>query len=370
MEQTKKVLLIGIPIILFFCVFFWLALRAPAAGWLGDIDTSLEGSYIYLVLFSGLGIVFSGMIVSYLYEKARGKTSLEAVGEVAVSNVKVSIVFYLIAAIFIGGLFFWAFGNINNIKNILNEEPSASYQSEPEVSQLQGWQTYRNDEYGFGISYPSNFKISSTRGTNISPSIESDKGAIDFSVSYRQPAQPLALWMDNVDATEWERLYVDNVEALKSPISGNMDGGSNYEILIPYEDRVFELNFSTTDKNTETVFSQILSTFHFFNKEAASGPEYVRIIFPSGGDKLILSNTYTIKWQSAGIDKINIDLVKGTGQFNLGAHIARDLPASLGEYSWKVEGVDPRDDYKIYIRAENGEIFDESDDYFEIISAS
>ena len=67
-------------------------------------------------------------------------------------------------------------------------------------------------------------------------------------------------------SVKWEKILVDGTESLKSPILGNMDGGTEYMALIPHEDKIFDVGFSTQAPNTESelkVFDQMLSTFKF-----------------------------------------------------------------------------------------------------------
>ena len=58
----------------------------------------------------------------------------------------------------------------------------------------------------------------------------------------------------------------------------------------------------------------------------------IKISFPSGGEELMVGDTYKIEWKARGINKVGIILYKD----QTARWIAKDLDASIGEYEWKV----------------------------------
>lgn len=109
----------------------------------------------------------------------------------------------------------------------------------------------------------------------------------------------------------------------------------------------------------------------------ASAPS-ITIISPNGGEEWIEGETYKIRWQSSGVEKVNIEYGNGKSWF-----IERDFPAEIGEFSWTPEGiisqyegfVYPQDLTEVNIKigiwdAQNVDIFDKSDNDFTIIEPS
>jgi len=109
---------------------------------------------------------------------------------------------------------------------------------------------------------------------------------------------------------------------------------------------------------------------------------YIKVISPNGGEKWVIGKIYDIAWESVGIDKLYIGIrcSKGaiTSTFTT-SNIAREIPASLGKFSWKVDVSQTTsftlcDEYKIVvgsdIKSEKAEIIigitDESDKGFSI----
>jgi len=115
---------------------------------------------------------------------------------------------------------------------------------------------------------------------------------------------------------------------------------------------------------------------------------YIKVLSPNGGEKWIAGNTYQIKWESSGVDRVGIDLRVYDERGNLLGKpyvIVDDVEAKIGVYNWNVPAVAdieayytvgkaapkyPPEKYKIGIMAIKGESFDESDNYFSIVSAT
>jgi hypothetical protein len=63
---------------------------------------------------------------------------------------------------------------------------------------------------------------------------------------------------------------------------------------------------------------------------------YIKVISPNGGEEWNIGNTYTIKWYSNGVEKIDIGYKKEGSGADINGWIAKEVDASLGEYSWKI----------------------------------
>jgi hypothetical protein len=88
----------------------------------------------------------------------------------------------------------------------------------------------------------------------------------------------------------------------------------------------------------------------------------------SGGEAWIFGQTYDIKWNSNGVNKVNISLEFYGGG---GISIANGISASLGKYIWTVDAMGNNSSYhKIIITdADSSNTTDKSDNYFIILSA-
>ena len=105
------------------------------------------------------------------------------------------------------------------------------------------------------------------------------------------------------------------------------------------------------------------------------------IVSPNGGETLIRGSTYTIKWNNPDrVGPLDVFLVKG-GEIQTDIGFAPGAGATAPtSFTWKVDpiGVDiinrttyslpDGNDYKIRINNQDGDIFDESDAVFSIIS--
>ncbi|MEA3344195.1 MAG: Ser-Thr-rich GPI-anchored membrane family protein [Patescibacteria group bacterium] len=114
-----------------------------------------------------------------------------------------------------------------------------------------------------------------------------------------------------------------------------------------------------------------------------TGKEYIELFSPNGGEKLTVGETYTIRWNTVGIDKVDIGLKREGSGAEINNWIARQIPASQSSYSWVVPvGVFPGIEYNqgnFEIRIGESPfqpgsgaetISDESDNSFSIIRGS
>jgi len=98
---------------------------------------------------------------------------------------------------------------------------------------------------------------------------------------------------------------------------------------------------------------------------------YITVISPNGGENWVVGNTYDIKWDSRGIEKVRITLEVGFQQTiptPIPVLIVDDYPANLGKYSWVVQNLQGRWKIRIAGKTADGSVVsDLSDDYFSIV---
>jgi len=95
---------------------------------------------------------------------------------------------------------------------------------------------------------------------------------------------------------------------------------------------------------------------------------WVKVVAPNTGGYLEIGTAYAIKWDSYGLDKINIDLLsypKGTGK---NYQISSLYPASAKEFLWTIPNNVAEGSYVISIGYSG--LSDTSDDYFKIINST
>jgi len=101
-------------------------------------------------------------------------------------------------------------------------------------------------------------------------------------------------------------------------------------------------------------------------------PKSITVISPNGGEKWMAGQTYEITWTSIGVDKVTICVNYGRGCLELGGIPTTGIDASLGKFSWRIDPnapYIPGDNLKIRVTdVSDSTIYDESDDYFSIVS--
>ena len=93
----------------------------------------------------------------------------------------------------------------------------------------------------------------------------------------------------------------------------------------------------------------------------------IKLLSPNGGETFYWGEVYDIIWESSGVEKINISLqFEDSG----GMGIIQNIPASSGKFSWNVD-IKASTKHKIIISdANDGNIVDKSDNYFNIFKQS
>ena len=100
-------------------------------------------------------------------------------------------------------------------------------------------------------------------------------------------------------------------------------------------------------------------------------PPSITVTAPNGGEVWVEGKTYRIRWQSAGVDRVNI--AAASGGKDLG-HLAFEVDADAGGYEWTIPegfvssfGPSQSDAMRIRIYdADDPDVYDENDDPFTV----
>src|SRR3989344_3594996 len=110
-------------------------------------------------------------------------------------EIKLFVIVAIVAVVIaVGSIFLLRAGVSNQVTHTpspqpqaINNQQSAIDTSDPALSEVEGWQTYRNDEFGFEIEYPGNARISESSEAWPFVSIEIDAGSIIVAPQERYP---------------------------------------------------------------------------------------------------------------------------------------------------------------------------------------
>jgi len=156
------------------------------------------------------------------------------------TNWKLLLIVIILAIIVGGGALWYA------------KRPEKSYQPvEIQKPETANWKTYKNEEYGFEVSYPAEWVAKEEKGQWIPPmimiallspeAVEQKSGACGVSV--RAIAINIDQWM-----TEQERVSPDLGIETVNIRKMNINGGQGYEIIEKHEDKhIYSVVFGSDD---------------------------------------------------------------------------------------------------------------------------
>jgi len=257
----------------------------------------------------------------------------------AFSKILILVIFIILVA---GGIFAWQYFG----------------PSEKAEEKIANWRIYSNEEYGFEIKYPEDWKVAKNVLT-FEPNLVfcPDNLATDLDPE-------IVCKMIGGGAGSLKPTYETGMIYLFAYDTNPKPTNPNYHYL-GFGGTPSKYYYLSSDGN-EAEINQMLSTFSFIEVEEP----YIEVLSPNGGEEWIMGNSYEIKWQVVGLEGENVKLslaLPGHGWI-----VIDTIAASSEEYSWKIPSDISSGEYKISItwpaevRMSQVEIGDESDDYFSI----
>ena len=294
-------------------------------------------------------------------------------------------IFIIFIVIFAGGIFTWQY------LEMLKKE--AELPEEITKEEIANWKIYRDKDFGFEIKYPSDWEFEQKIYSHFIPPFEivkfkpinkvykSPSGTISYvpiSVEvYNKPYE-----VEEIASKLGKKILLINnlkfIEVEPEPgrpshifIADNLKK-TGYVRITNFVRVITEMKAGITAKEEssyQAIFNQMLSTFRFIEKtekEIKKEEPYIKLLFPKGEEVLETDKSYEIKWDSRGLEKIDIGIVGGqiVGPYWTGSYIIRDIDASLGKYYWTI----PSDSSYVgnYWRVFVGELPLEKSGYFKV----
>ncbi|GEM_PF-2774779 len=118
------------------------------------------------------------------------------------------------------------------------------------------------------------------------------------------------------------------------------------------------------------------SSDNYFSIVAPSAQPTITVTSPNGGETWKVGETYNITWNSANMNKINIEIIDTTISAGVTLNLAENYSAAAGSYAWTIPsnvGEVPGNRYKISLSGAGIGFFninDSSDNYFSIVAAT
>lgn len=166
--------------------------------------------------------------------------------------------------------------NIFNIEKIINEVPFREIKITKQEYEILGWNKYENKEIGFEIYYPSDWKVSESKGrgdTSDDPSYMSITFApktlsYDFTFALYIFKEPLKERLLKLADREWlpiEKLRINNTDAvIIGRYSSEKNKHTNQDVIFGSDN--WTIGF-VGGPNNPSVYERMFKSFRLFNKK-------------------------------------------------------------------------------------------------------
>jgi hypothetical protein len=193
------------------------------------------------------------------------------------------VIIIIVIIIIAGGIYFYLQPKQSAVLPLQNQIATST--------DMTGWQTYTNDQYGFTLQYPAGVKVGTTSyielwgetatGTTIDLSVDNGVSSNSFEIT-ASPNQSLCTfpkdepgaqqeningvnftiwpWENSPGNESWEsvKMYDTTYDGICYQIRESV-GGS-------YSSPVMEPDYNSVEEQVDPVFNQIMSTFKFTNQ--------------------------------------------------------------------------------------------------------
>ena len=308
----------------------------------------------------------------------------------------VGILIILIAILGIGGILVWQLPQLPKEEVVPLEDETVDLSSKALATE--DWETYRNEEYGYEIKYPLDWRVTTEElDVETITFVTWEEGKYTEFYEGIRPDEAVTVIMVRRDTTlnkfyelfKSSECYPNLISQSEVTLSGypgkkiicvDESFGTTYNMhyWIQKDNTTYILWIKTSGLSQSPVrekffhtFNQMLSTFKFIEKPTS----FITVLSPNGGEEWTVNHTYEIKWESKAIEMVKIFLVDysspGCGLECIFT-IADDVPANLGRYFWTIspKNLIAGNAYEISIQ-ELGfwppRTGDESDNYFSIV---
>ena len=250
-----------------------------------------------------------------------------------------------------GGFFAWQKGWLSKIpflQAIKNQNETAD------------WQTYTNNQYGFEIKYPSDWKYYKQSGEDVriidfcGPEYWTEKG--DCLMAGKGSTAAITLRNDSLDIKKEGFCTEQSLNIFCGDILNHknisIEGRSGEIFEFNYnngymvalwkknlsDERMYELSVDELNDlpGHRDIFNQMLSTLKFIEAIGEKTP-FIKVLAPNGGEEWAIGERHDIRWEAENLPlnaKVLVRIKRDDGGV---IGIANDVLPQQTEYQWQID---------------------------------